>query len=179
MERDNRKGEGHWTGCHNFKDIICDGDLSELPSPKRSGGLKQGGTYWYYVCFVIQVSDEVWANINCTQYRIDGVEECHNPAEPSTTSCPFLPGQTLNILDVPRQIQQAGSKNKTDSIILAAAVHTLDPEDRYVNPRPPPSPPVMRPKLPKLITPAGMLRKSSVLIQVLTLPSYGPNQSVI
>jgi len=51
MEKDNRKGEGHWTGCHNFKDIICDGDLTELPSPKRSGGLKQGGTYWYYVCF--------------------------------------------------------------------------------------------------------------------------------
>src|SRR5436190_23967549 len=54
MERDDRKGEGHWTGCHSFKDIICDGDLSELPSPKRSGGLKQGGTYWYYVCFYHQ-----------------------------------------------------------------------------------------------------------------------------
>src|SRR5213078_3984738 len=54
MERDSRKGQGYWTGCHNFKDIICDGDLSELPSPKRSGGLKQGGTYWYYVCFVVK-----------------------------------------------------------------------------------------------------------------------------
>jgi len=66
MERDDRKGEGHWTGCHSFKDIICDGDLSELPSPKRSGGLKQGGTYWYYVCFGVRASGEAWANINYT-----------------------------------------------------------------------------------------------------------------
>jgi hypothetical protein len=131
---------------------------------------------------------EVWANISFAQYRIDGVEEYHNPTEPSTTSCPFLPGQTLNILDVPRQIQQPNSKSRSESIILEAAVHTLDPDDRYLNPRPPPTPPVMRPKLPKLITPAGMstllrkasVRKSSVLsIQVLTMLSSGPNQSSI
>lgn len=48
MERDKRTGAGHWRGCHTFTDIICDGDSQNM-SPGRSGGLKMGGTYWYYV----------------------------------------------------------------------------------------------------------------------------------
>lgn len=48
MERDKRVGPGQWRGCHTFTDIICDG-LSSHPSNGRSGGLKMGGTYWYYV----------------------------------------------------------------------------------------------------------------------------------
>ena len=48
MKRDLRKGSCFWSGCYSFKDIICDGDLNNL-SQKRSGGLKMGGTYWYYV----------------------------------------------------------------------------------------------------------------------------------
>lgn len=48
MKRDIRKGSCFWSGCYSFKDIICDGDLNNL-GQKRSGGLKMGGTYWYYV----------------------------------------------------------------------------------------------------------------------------------
>ena len=48
MEKDSRVGEGHWRGCHTFTDIVCDGPTNN-PSPARSGGLKMGGTYWYYV----------------------------------------------------------------------------------------------------------------------------------
>jgi hypothetical protein len=44
MERDKRVGPGHWKGCHTFTDIIGDG-----PDQWRTGGLKMGGTYWYYV----------------------------------------------------------------------------------------------------------------------------------
>ena len=49
MKRDGRVGPEHWTGCHSFKNIICDGDLAGN-AQKRDGGLKMGGTYWYYVC---------------------------------------------------------------------------------------------------------------------------------
>lgn len=46
MERDTRVGPGHWRGCHTFTDIIGDGpDKTQW----RTGGLKMGGTYWYYV----------------------------------------------------------------------------------------------------------------------------------
>lgn len=48
MKRDSRRGWGHWAGCHKFRDIICDGDASGMHE-KRDGGLKMGGTYWYYV----------------------------------------------------------------------------------------------------------------------------------
>ena len=47
MERDRRTGAGQWRGCHTFTDIVCDGQ-SQSPS-SRSGGLKMGATYWYYV----------------------------------------------------------------------------------------------------------------------------------
>jgi hypothetical protein len=48
MEQDRRIGAGHWRGCHTFTDIICDG-TTQSQSPARTGGLKMGGTYWYYV----------------------------------------------------------------------------------------------------------------------------------
>ena len=48
MQRDARRGKEHWTGCHNFENIICDGNVSTAGSA-RDGGLKMGGTYWYYV----------------------------------------------------------------------------------------------------------------------------------
>lgn len=45
MERDTRRGKGQWKGCHTFRNIICDDDSSKT----RNGGLKMGGTYYYYV----------------------------------------------------------------------------------------------------------------------------------
>ena len=48
MQRDARRGASHWSGCYRFEDIICDGGTAQL-SEKRSGGLKMGATYWYYV----------------------------------------------------------------------------------------------------------------------------------
>jgi hypothetical protein len=47
MERDKRVGPGHWKGCHTFTDIMGDGPGD---NPQwRTGGLKMGATYWYYV----------------------------------------------------------------------------------------------------------------------------------
>lgn len=48
MERDARRSRGQWRGCHTFQDIVCDGDQSFI-SPKRTGGLRMGQTYYYYV----------------------------------------------------------------------------------------------------------------------------------
>lgn len=48
MERDKRMGAGHWRGCHTFTNITYDGSLNNS-APVRSGGLKMGCTYWYYV----------------------------------------------------------------------------------------------------------------------------------
>ncbi|OCK92136.1 uncharacterized protein K441DRAFT_697937 [Cenococcum geophilum 1.58] len=120
MKRDLRKGSCFWSGCYSFKDIICDGDLNNL-GQKRSGGLKMGGTYWYY-------------------YRIDG-NEYHDSTQPSTTFCPLLPGQRLNVLEVP--FESRSRSNSASSI--SSGIHTLDPEDKYLTPRPAPIPRLPKP----------------------------------
>ena len=49
LKRDRRTGPGQWRGCHTFENITCDGDTLLNASTSRDGGLKMGGTYWYYV----------------------------------------------------------------------------------------------------------------------------------
>ncbi|CAD6594471.1 MAG: hypothetical protein ASARMPREDX12_009034 [Alectoria sarmentosa] len=115
LKRDRRTGPGQWRGCHTFENITCDGDPLQ-PSTSRDGGLKMGGTYWYF-------------------YVLDGDIEYHDPAEPSTSLCPLLPGQTVNVLDVPVQGKGlfGGSRNVSSSS-LDSAVFTLDPKDKYLPP---------------------------------------------
>lgn len=110
LRRDRRRGPHAWAGCFTFEDIICDGDPSNI-GLRRSGPLKAGGTYWYY-------------------YKVDDGEEYHNPSQPSTSVCPLLPGQTLNILDVPMESAGACSPDTFDAF-------TRNPNDRYLTPVPP------------------------------------------
>jgi hypothetical protein len=112
LERDHRRGHGIWSGCYTFDGIICDGDMAQL-GPKRDGPLKMGGTYWYY-------------------YKVDD-EETHNASEPSTTHCPLLPGQKLNVLDVPVETR---SRSSSESL----KVFTQNPQDKYRPPVPPKDP---------------------------------------
>lgn len=57
LQHDLHKGCGNWTGVPHFPRIICDGDRLNWSKP-RSGALKQGGRYWYYVgC--LEVSTQV------------------------------------------------------------------------------------------------------------------------
>ena len=115
MEQDTRKGKGHWRGCHTFKNIICDGDLQHMVEA-RDGGLKMGGKYWYY-------------------YHLDCDVEYHDPFEPSTSNSPVLPGQPVNILEVPFELGsertrgRSGSANVTFSAVPAE--RTLNPADKY------------------------------------------------
>ena len=124
MKRDTRLGAEHWSGCHSFEKIICDGNLDQA-SGTRQGGLKMGGTYWYH-------------------YQLDGDVEFHNPAEESTTSCPMLPGQPVNVLNVPIQFS-SGHRHRNASVSSTSSdLRTMDPEDKYVNPRPAPKPSLAR-----------------------------------
>jgi hypothetical protein len=123
MLRDSRIGPEHWTGCHNFSNIICDGHLNAGNQP-RQGGLRLGGTYWYY-------------------YKLDDDLEFHNSAEPSTTLCPMLPGQLVNVLSVP--VVLSGNRSRNASVSSTSSDHrTMNPDDRYVNPRPVPKPTLAR-----------------------------------
>ena len=51
LRRDARIGREQWSGCHSYENIVCDGDPRVTGKPRR-GGLKMGGTYWYYVCLL-------------------------------------------------------------------------------------------------------------------------------
>ncbi|KAL5388104.1 hypothetical protein DPSP01_003095 [Paraphaeosphaeria sporulosa] len=110
LQRDRRRGHGVWSGCYTFDNIICDGDFENV-GQRRSGALKMGGTYWYY-------------------YSVDGIEERYNPSEPSTTACPLLPGQRLNVLDVPREAGTIHNMGDAD-------VFTRNPKDKFLTPVPP------------------------------------------
>ncbi|KAI0443393.1 hypothetical protein F4803DRAFT_550159 [Xylaria telfairii] len=113
MERDLRRNKGEWRGCHNFDKIICDGDLPT--TSERRGGLKMGQRYYYY-------------------YEIDGSTETYDPSLPTTTTCPFLPGQTVNTLDVPVE-RRTRLKSASMNSLRNADYKTMDPVDRFAAPR--------------------------------------------
>lgn len=72
------------------------------------------------------------------QYRLNGDVEYHDPVESSTTLCPFLPGQQVNVLDVPVQGRSVNGYTRPDSSeSLGSTVFTLDPLDKYSRPKPP------------------------------------------
>ncbi|WYZ40645.1 hypothetical protein EsH8_IV_000986 [Colletotrichum jinshuiense] len=117
MERDIRRDRGQWRGCHTFKDIVLDDDFAARDT-KRNGGLKMGHTYYYY-------------------YELDGIQETHNPALPTTTQCPFLPGQTVNTMEVPYEMAERKRSASLGSL-RHGEYKTMNPEDKFVTPRPPP-----------------------------------------
>ncbi|KAL5338494.1 hypothetical protein BJX70DRAFT_408644 [Aspergillus crustosus] len=135
MERDKRVGAGQWRGCHTFTNIVCDGVSHSAPA--RSGGLKMGGTYWYY-------------------YLLDDEVEHYNSAEPMTTRCPFLPGQPVNVLHVPIILPDTNPPHtRARSPSAQRTERTMNPEDKYMNPREPPKPRLqLRTSPPLLQTPA-------------------------
>ncbi|KAJ5089256.1 hypothetical protein N7532_007940 [Penicillium argentinense] len=124
MERDKRVGPGHWKGCHTFTDIMGDGPggSSGNKSQWRTGGLKMGVTYWYY-------------------YLLDDDIESINENEPVTTKCPLLPGQPVNVLNVPIVLPDSRSHGRSGSgSSQKADYRTMNPEDKFMNPRKPPQP---------------------------------------
>lgn len=138
MERDSRRDRGQWRGCHAFRGIICDGD--SMLSQGRDGGLKMGHTYYYYVSELADTSFSQQAN-TALQYELDGKTEAHDASMPSTSHCPYLPGQTVNTLCVP--IEEASRLRRASvSSLRAEEFQTRDPDTRFMSPRPAPSPPL-------------------------------------
>ncbi|OTA89657.1 hypothetical protein M434DRAFT_34181 [Hypoxylon sp. CO27-5] len=124
MERDTRRDRSQWRGCHTFNNIICDGD--QVGKHTRNGGLKMGQTYYYY-------------------YELDGSTETYDPTVATTNACPYLPGQTVNTLDVPLE-RLSRIRSASMNSLRTADFKTMDPKDKFMAPRP--APPV--PSLPDL-----------------------------
>ncbi|KAI2630662.1 hypothetical protein GGR54DRAFT_163436 [Hypoxylon sp. NC1633] len=125
MERDVRRDRSQWRGCHTFNNITCDGD--QAANPKRSGGLKMGQTYYYY-------------------YELDGSTETHDSSMPTTNACPYLPGQTVNTLEIPVEHSLSRDRSASMNSLRTTDFKTMDPKDKFMTPRP--APPV--PSLPDL-----------------------------
>lgn len=153
MSRDARTGPEHWRGCHTFENIICDGNL-KATGLARDGGLKMGGTYWYYVCN--NPKSRPGLVINNLKYQLDNDIDFHNSAEPSTTSCPLLPGQLVNVLHMPFHLSKGTHKSRNGSVSSTSSeLRTMDPQDKYLNPRRAPIP-----KLPRLQTSPPLRQQS-------------------
>ena len=91
-----------------------------------------GGTYWYY-------------------YRLDDEIEFHNSVEPSSTQCPLLPGQIVNELNVP--VVLSGNRSRNTSVSSTSSERrTMNPTDKFVNPRPVPKPQLARLKTSPTLT---------------------------
>ncbi|KAK4460263.1 hypothetical protein QBC42DRAFT_288697 [Cladorrhinum samala] len=114
MERDSRRDRGQWRGCYTFKDITIDGESRNVQ--KRDGGLKMGNTYYYY-------------------YEIDGSTEIHDPAVPSTSTCPYLPGQSVNTLEVPVE-RSLRNRSASASSLRQEDFKTMDPVAKFTAPKP-------------------------------------------
>ncbi|KAJ9628804.1 hypothetical protein H2203_002707 [Taxawa tesnikishii (nom. ined.)] len=112
MKRDKYKGPGYWSGCHSFQNIIFDGQRPDWNKP-RNGALKQGGKYWYY-------------------YLVDDAYEHCDPHQPFTTACPLLPGQAVNLLDVPIEVVEVPRRTRSASADITSILPppmTYDPAD--------------------------------------------------
>ncbi|KAG6029380.1 hypothetical protein E4U41_000356 [Claviceps citrina] len=96
-----------------------------------------GRTYYYY-------------------YEIDGSTETHDAAQPSTTACPYLPGQTVNTLYIPIQ-QTLRSRSASVSSLRQEAYMTMDPQARFVTPVPLPSA-LASPAIPRLGSASSLLQ---------------------
>ncbi len=123
MNHDRRRGTGFWSGCFAFNNIIFDGDRPDWSKP-RSGGLKQGGTYWYF-------------------YRLNDEVEAYDDSRDYTTSCPLLPGQCLNVLEVPIEMQDPPSRcfsagGAATEALRAPHTQTMNPDDKFASLEPPP-----------------------------------------
>ena len=77
------------------------------------------------------------------QYQLDNTIDFHNSAEPSTTSCPLLPGQLVNVLHVPFHLSNGRSRNDSVSS-TSSELWTMNPADKFMNPRPVPLPKLAR-----------------------------------
>ncbi|KAK2751006.1 hypothetical protein FQN57_000081 [Myotisia sp. PD_48] len=102
-------------------------------------------------------------------YILDDDVDYHNESEPWTTSCSLLPGQSVNILNVPIHLPAVSTLHHRNGSAssLATPKQTMNPEDKYLNPRTPP-----RPKLPRITTSPSTLSDRPDRLSPLPSPSH-------
>ncbi|PNY30037.1 Uncharacterized protein TCAP_00053 [Tolypocladium capitatum] len=150
MKRDVRRGRGQWRGCYSFKDIVCD-DEATTGFRRRNGGLKMGATYYYY-------------------YEEDGSTETYDSSEPWTTACPYLPGQTVNTLNVP--IEHALRHRRASlTSMRRECFKTMDPEAKFSTLRPAPVP-VSHSTMRRLGSASSLLHRHSSTRSLSPAPSW-------
>ncbi|KAM0713704.1 hypothetical protein Q7P37_010666 [Cladosporium fusiforme] len=123
LYHDKRRGQGFWTGCFQFHDIVFDGFEVDYSRP-RTGGLKQGGMYWYY-------------------FRLDDSMEAYDDSRACTADCPLMPGQMVNVIDVPREVTESpltrcASADLIGTLSQQQSLHTMNPRAKYLPLDPPP-----------------------------------------
>ncbi|KAL2124064.1 hypothetical protein VTJ04DRAFT_429 [Mycothermus thermophilus] len=147
MERDTRRDRGQWRGCYTFQDATREDDAGNVP--KRNGGLKMGNTYYYYVRTPRRPSESPVNSAllvrqslteSSQQYEVDGSSETYDPTQPSTTTCPYLPGQPVNTLYVPVE-KSLRRRSASLTSLRSEDFRTMDPASKFIAPRPAPSPP--------------------------------------
>lgn len=146
MDRDRRKGPGNWIGCFHFTDIMADGPHDQ--AQWRADGLKMGSTYYYY-------------------YVLNEDVKSYNDTEQFTTKCPLLPGEPLNILNVPIVLPNNRTHGRSSSNgSQGDEYRKLEPEDKFMNPRRPPKPDLGRLQTatlnPRQVSPSRTLDPSPV-----------------
>ncbi|KXT16263.1 hypothetical protein AC579_479 [Pseudocercospora musae] len=165
LHHDRLRGSGFWSGCFKFDNIIFDGDQVNRAKP-RSGGLKQGGTYWYY-------------------YRLDYDVDAYDDRHTHTTHCPLLPGQELNVMEVPTELMELPSRSHSahgyNDLVgslthLASGLQTLNPTDKYAMLEPPPRSKVHQRCLSDDALDGRLENNPSIVVEEATSP-HSPPQS--
>ncbi|KAH7038140.1 uncharacterized protein B0I36DRAFT_212157, partial [Microdochium trichocladiopsis] len=116
MERDVRRDQGQWRGCHALQKQPNEAGFA---ANKRSGGgpLRMGQTYHYY-------------------YEVNGTQETHDPRQPTTTTCPSLPGQIVNTLEVPTE-HSLRFRSCSMNNLRQSDYKTINPKHKFKTPMPP------------------------------------------
>lgn len=70
------------------------------------------------------------ANPVTTQYEVNGSTEIYDPAQPTTTACPYLPGQTVNSLYIPEE-RTLHSRSASTTNLVPELFRTMNPKDKY------------------------------------------------
>ncbi|KUI65612.1 hypothetical protein VM1G_00569 [Cytospora mali] len=68
-------------------------------------------------------------------YELDGSVEAHDPTRPTTSACPYLPGQTVNMMHVPAEMPNR-KRSASLSSVREEDFKTMDPNHKYIAPRP-------------------------------------------
>ncbi|KAK0335604.1 hypothetical protein LTR91_008228 [Friedmanniomyces endolithicus] len=91
-------------------------------------GLKQGGVYWYY-------------------YRLDDDVEAYDDLQACTAGCPLMPGQMMNVMEVPSEVMLPPSRARSVGCEGMAGMlggtafsrkQTMEPSDKFAVLDPPP-----------------------------------------